>query len=42
MGGQIVGRMNHVRGSKDVLFDMVEECIETTERLHGLLADAGE
>ena len=31
--GQIVGRMNEVRPTKDVIFDMVEEWIETTERL---------
>ena len=31
--GQIVGRMNQVRPTRDVIFDMVEEWIETTERL---------
>jgi NAD(P)H-dependent flavin oxidoreductase YrpB (nitropropane dioxygenase family) len=31
--GQIVGRMNQVRPARDVIFDMVEEWIETTERL---------
>ena len=35
--GQIVGRMNKVRKSKDVIFDMVEECIEATERLEKLM-----
>ncbi len=36
--GQIVGRLNQVRPTKDVMFDMVEEWIATTERLNGLLA----
>lgn len=31
--GQVVSRMNKVRPSKDVIFDMVEEYIETTSRL---------
>lgn len=31
--GQIVGRMNQVRSTKDVIFDMIEEFVETTERL---------
>ena len=31
--GQIVGSMNSVRPVRDVIFDMVEEWIETTERL---------
>jgi hypothetical protein len=28
--GQIVGRMNQVRAAKDVVYDIVEEWIETT------------
>lgn len=36
--GQIVGRMNSVRPSKDVIFDMVQECIETQERMARLFA----
>jgi NAD(P)H-dependent flavin oxidoreductase YrpB (nitropropane dioxygenase family) len=35
--GQIVGRLNQVRPTRDVMFDMVEEWIATTERLNGLL-----
>lgn len=31
--GQIVSRMNNVRPSKDVLFEMVDEYIETTSRM---------
>ncbi len=31
--GQIVGRMNDVRPVRDVIFNLVEEYIETTERL---------
>jgi NAD(P)H-dependent flavin oxidoreductase YrpB (nitropropane dioxygenase family) len=31
--GQIVGRMNEVRSVRDVMFDLVEEYIETVERL---------
>jgi NAD(P)H-dependent flavin oxidoreductase YrpB (nitropropane dioxygenase family) len=36
--GQIVGRMNSVRPAKDVIFDIVEECIDATERLERLMA----
>jgi NAD(P)H-dependent flavin oxidoreductase YrpB (nitropropane dioxygenase family) len=35
--GQIVGRMNTVRPARDVIFDMVEEFIETTERMSALI-----
>jgi NAD(P)H-dependent flavin oxidoreductase YrpB (nitropropane dioxygenase family) len=35
--GQIVGRMDRVRPAKDVIFSMVEEFIETTERLGDLV-----
>ena len=35
--GQIVGRMNRVRPSRDLVLEMVEEWIETTERLSALL-----
>jgi len=38
--GQIVSRMNKVRTAKEVIFDMVEEYIEVTERLNRELADA--
>ena len=31
--GQIVGRMNEVRSVRDVMFQLVEEYIETVERL---------
>jgi len=34
--GQIVGRMNKVRKSRDVIFEMVSEYIEATERLTSL------
>jgi NAD(P)H-dependent flavin oxidoreductase YrpB (nitropropane dioxygenase family) len=37
--GQIVGSMTQVRPVKDVIFDMVEEWIETTERLSAMVAD---
>jgi len=37
--GQIVGRMNSVRPARDVIFDMVEEWIETTERMAALVRD---
>lgn len=37
--GQIVGRMNEVRSVRDVMFQLVEEYIETVERLgHGVQA----
>ena len=35
--GQIVGRLNDVRPARDVIFDMVEEWISTTERLNTLM-----
>ncbi len=37
--GQIVGRLNRVQPTKDVIFEMVEEWITTTERLNGLIAE---
>jgi NAD(P)H-dependent flavin oxidoreductase YrpB (nitropropane dioxygenase family) len=35
--GQIVGRMNKVRPAQEVLFDLVQEWIATTERMAALL-----
>ena len=35
--GQIVGQMNKVRRTRDVIYDMVEECIESTDRMHTLM-----
>jgi NAD(P)H-dependent flavin oxidoreductase YrpB (nitropropane dioxygenase family) len=35
--GQIVGRMNKVRKTRDVVFDMVEECIEANDRVQRLM-----
>jgi NAD(P)H-dependent flavin oxidoreductase YrpB (nitropropane dioxygenase family) len=37
--GQIVGTMNQVKPAKQVVFDMVEEFIESAERVAGLLED---
>jgi NAD(P)H-dependent flavin oxidoreductase YrpB (nitropropane dioxygenase family) len=37
--GQIVGRMNNVRPARDVVFDMVEEWIDTTQRMARLVED---
>lgn len=37
--GQIVGAMNQVRPVRDVIFDMVSEFVEATERLAALLDD---
>ena len=37
--GQIVGSMNSVRPARDVIFDMVQEYIETTERMAAMIAD---
>jgi NAD(P)H-dependent flavin oxidoreductase YrpB (nitropropane dioxygenase family) len=36
--GQIVSRMNEVKTCRDVIFEMVEEYIEVSERLHGATA----
>ena len=38
--GQIVGRMAKSRPAKDVVFDLVEECIEATERLDNLMTQS--
>jgi NAD(P)H-dependent flavin oxidoreductase YrpB (nitropropane dioxygenase family) len=35
--GQIVGRMNRIRPTHEVVFEIVEEWIATTERLAGML-----
>lgn len=37
--GQIVGRMNRIRPTHEVMFDLVEEWIATTERMAALLDD---
>jgi hypothetical protein len=37
--GQIVGRMDRVRPVRDVMYDLVEEFIETGQRLDGLVED---
>jgi len=31
--GQIVGRMNAVRSARDVIYDMLTECVDTVSRL---------
>ena len=38
--GQIVSRMNKVRTAKEVVYEMVEEYIDVTERMNKALADA--
>jgi NAD(P)H-dependent flavin oxidoreductase YrpB (nitropropane dioxygenase family) len=38
--GQIVGSMNRVRPTKDVMLDLVEEWIDATQRVASLLEDA--
>ena len=37
--GQIIGSMDKVRSAKDMVRDMIEGWIETTEKLSGLLTD---
>jgi NAD(P)H-dependent flavin oxidoreductase YrpB (nitropropane dioxygenase family) len=37
--GQIVGTMNQVKPTSRVIYEMVEEYIETMERLSGLIED---
>ena len=39
--GQVVGRMNTVRSSRDVIYDMVKEYIDVVERMKKGLDDAG-
>jgi NAD(P)H-dependent flavin oxidoreductase YrpB (nitropropane dioxygenase family) len=38
--GQIVGRIDAVRPTRDVVFDLVSEWVETTERICGLLEES--
>ena len=38
--GQIVSRMNKVRTAKEVIYEMIEEYIDVTERMNKELADA--
>ena len=38
--GQIVGTMRRVRPVKDVIFEMVEEFVDASERLGKLLSDS--
>ena len=40
--GQIVGRFEKMRPSRDVIFEMVEECIEATERMNTLMNQTAE
>jgi NAD(P)H-dependent flavin oxidoreductase YrpB (nitropropane dioxygenase family) len=40
--GQIVGRFEKMRPSKDVIYEMVEECIEATERMNRLMSTTAE
>lgn len=37
--GQVVGQMNQESNCRSIVYEMINEFIETTERLHGLLAD---
>jgi NAD(P)H-dependent flavin oxidoreductase YrpB (nitropropane dioxygenase family) len=37
--GQIVGRMDRIRPTQEVVLELVEDCIATTERLCALLGD---
>lgn len=37
--GQIVGRLNQVMGARDVVMQLVDEYLETSERMNNLLPD---
>lgn len=37
--GQVVGQMNVAMSARDVVRDMVEECLDTMERVNGLFAE---
>jgi NAD(P)H-dependent flavin oxidoreductase YrpB (nitropropane dioxygenase family) len=37
--GQIVSRMNSVRTAKEVVYEMVQEYVDVTERMHSALVD---
>ena len=36
--GQVIGQATKVRPVKDVIYSMVEECIDATERLNRLMS----
>jgi NAD(P)H-dependent flavin oxidoreductase YrpB (nitropropane dioxygenase family) len=38
--GQIVGRMNQVRSVRDVVYSLVEELVEATERVQAVMGDS--
>jgi hypothetical protein len=38
--GQIVGRMNEVRPTREVIHEMISEFVDTVQRLDGLLEAA--
>ncbi len=40
--GQIVGRMNHVQPARDVIYEMVQEYLDTMERMSRQLEDSEE
>lgn len=40
--GQIIGRCNKMRPTRDVIFDLVSECIDATERMTALLGQSRE
>jgi NAD(P)H-dependent flavin oxidoreductase YrpB (nitropropane dioxygenase family) len=37
--GQILGSVDRVRPARDIVIDMVQQWIDTTERLHSLMED---
>ena len=39
--GQVVGRMNQVMNARDVVMQLVEEYLETSERMNNLLPEVG-
>ncbi|HEX2577482.1 MAG TPA: nitronate monooxygenase family protein [Aquihabitans sp.] len=40
--GQVVGRLGKVRPTRDVIFELVSECIDATERVNRLMAQTAE
>jgi NAD(P)H-dependent flavin oxidoreductase YrpB (nitropropane dioxygenase family) len=38
--GQVVGMMSQERSVRDVMFEMISECVDTLERLHSLVEES--
>jgi hypothetical protein len=39
--GQIVGQMNHVRPAREVVYELVNECLDAMQKLGGMAERGG-